>query len=375
MLVEMRNEKLEYRGRLQVISGQMVLRNTGVGTWQIDADWASMAERLQPGWGVRICDDEGLIMSGPVDKFEIKATGKTRTLTASGVSDMHLLQDMVTIPDPGDKDKPPVFDQMTDSWKKSGKAETVILELISTMIGPKASPVYRVPDLEVPASEGRGENITLATRFKNLLEEIQAQAQAGKVILDIRQDGLHRFVDVTVPRDRTRQVRLTRQSGAVGDYTLSQEALTANDIIVGGTGESAARPLFRKANPLDEWNRHITKFEDKGSSGKSEEMQQAAKTALEEGVAKSLVTFDLEDTAGRRFGRDFGIGDKITIDLDGAQVQDTVQTAEISWDQAGRKIKLQVGPVPDESKLNQASGELVKTVKQLRRQLAEQATR
>jgi hypothetical protein len=365
----MRTPDLKPRGPLLATSGSVVLRNTGVATWKLSAQWDERSDRLQPGWGVQILDGNQPVLSGPATEFELAWQGQKRTLTASGISDMHLLQDMVVIPNPANPT------DTKDAWVGSGPAETVICQLIGQQIGPAAPAAYRHGNLVIPATQGRGGKVNVSSRFKNLLEEVQAQAQAGKVLVDIRQDGLQLYVLVSVPRDLTRRVHLTRQSGAVGDYTLTQQAPTVNEVIVGGAGSGAARTLVRQASALDVWQRRIVKFEDKGSSGKSEEMQQAAKTALEEGVAKSSVTFDLNDTPARRFGRDFGIGDKVTIDLDGAQVTDTIQTAEITWDAKGRKIKLQVGPVPDESKLNQATGELVKTVQTLRTQISETARR
>ena len=347
MRVLMRNPDLAPRGVLPVLSGKLVLRNTDVAAFSLDVNGNdTRALRLDKGWGVQILDGAQVLASGPVTKIVQKLDGDTptRTLTVEGMSDMVRLSDMVTIPNPATPDA------QADAWTGEGAGETVIRRLISEMIGPDAPAAYRVPGLVMADDLARGKTVHLATRFKPLLDEVQAQALAAGLVVDVVQNGTQILVRFREGQDLTRAVRLSRHNGAVGEATLTEEAPTVTEVIVGGKGEGSARALYRKAVDAGPWQRRITRFEDKGSSGGSSEMQQAAKTALDEGGAKAGVTCEIRDTARLRFGRDFTIGDRVTIDLGaGASVSDVVQIAELSWDEHGREVKLQVGPTADES--------------------------
>lgn len=374
MQVMMSDGQLRPRGVLPVLAGKLVMKNNDIGSFQLTVNGNSpKAARFVPGWRVSILDDDGSVLgSGPATQIgqRLEDANRTRTDTLMGVTDHDVLATSVVIPNPTTP-----TDQ-TEAWKGTGAAETVIRNLISAQVGPTAPATYKNPYLRLDDDRKRGSNVAVASRFKNLLEEVQDQLTAGNLIMDVYQSGTAIWVTFRQARDLTRSVRLTRKNSAVGSADLTMIAPTVTEAIVGGTGTGSARTLFRQSYGLGDWGRRVTQFIDRGSAGGSAEMQQAAKTALDEGVQKASVTFEANDIPRLRFGRNFKLGDKITVELgERATVMDTVQIAEINWDEKGRTVKLQVGPTADETKLNQATGPLMGVVKNLSKQLRETQTR
>ena len=359
MKVQMRDHTLQHRGTLPVTSGSAVIRNNDVSTWQIIVDGNNpRSDRFQPGWGIRVLDDWGnQLLSGPAIKIEVdvSADNKTRNLIISGLSDDVYLMDSLVIPNP-----PAGAEANADLWKASGPIETVMKKLVDEQIGPSAPDDYRIEHLIIAGDEKRGKSVSVSERFTNMLEVMQEQI--GDMLFSITQEGKELVFRVQEARDYRRKIRLTRQNSAVGKYTTELSAPTATEVIVGGAGTGSSRKLWREpkgAPKPGEWGRRITTFLDRQSTSDSNELKQAAENELEEKGEKASVTFEANETKRLKYGRDFLVGDKITIDLDGSKIQDILQVVELTWDSAGRAAKMQVGPVADESKLNKATGPLL----------------
>lgn len=356
MKVQMRDPTLQHRGTLPVISGSAVFRNNDVSTWQLIVDGNNpRSARFKPGWGIRILDDFGnQLMSGPSISIgeDVSADNKTRTLTISGLSDDVYLMDSLVIPNPKEG-----AEANADLWKASGPIETVLKKLVNEQIGPSAPDDYRIEHLIVTSDQKRGKSISVSERFGNMLEVMQEQA--GDLLFSVQQTGRDLEFVIAEPRDYRRKVRLTRHNAAVGKYTTERSAPEATEVIVGGVGSGSSRKLRRVLGEEGDWGRRITTFVDRQSTSDSNELQQAGETELENKAEKASVTFEANEIDRLKYGRDYRIGDKITVDLDGSLIQDTLQVVEFSWDHTGRKAQMQVGPVADESKLNKATGKLL----------------
>lgn len=377
MQVRMRNRDLQQRGTLQAMSGKMVLRNNSPSSWSINVNankgnW----DRFEEGWGVSLTDSGIFYTSGQVLEIEDEETEDgVRTLALTGASDLSILANSLVIPNPSN----PLA--QVNQWSATGKAETVLRKLVNEQVGPGAPADYRVPGLILDEDLGRGEEISVSERWSNLQEVLQSQAQTAGLLYDIRQVDENLVFSISEPNDYTRAVRLTRINGGVKSYKLTRTAPTATEVIVGGTGSGATRKMWREPEdgPAETpWGVRITKFVDRQSTSKDTELKQAAQSELESGAAESSVVISAGDTASAKFGRDFWLGDKITIDLgrgEDSLISDTVQIVEVEWNEKGIETKIQVGPEPDESKLSQSSSKLVELVKKLSKQVRQQSTR
>lgn len=370
----MRDENLQDRGILPVLSGTAVFRNNDLSTWNLVVNGNnSLSARFKPGWGIQAFDDYGnQMLSGPALSIEedVSADSKTRTLNIAGVSDEIFLADSLVIPNP-----PEGAEANSDLWKASGPVETVMMKLIQEQIGPDAPDDYRIDRLRTATDRGRGETVSLSERFSNILEVLQEQATTPDLLFTVRQVKGELVFRVSEPRDLRRVVRLTRHNGGVGAYNASRSAPEATEAIVGGVGSGSTRKLWRVANDVGEWGRRVTTFVDRQSTSDENELQQAAEAELESKGESSSVTFDARNTPRKKFGRDFLLGDKITVDLDGSLIQDTLQTAELTWNETGQTMKFQVGPVADESRLNNATGMVLDLYKRVWSEVRRNQTR
>lgn len=370
----MRDTTLQHRGTLPVIQGSCVIRNNDLSTWSLTVDGNNVrSERFQPGWGIQIFDEFGnQVLSGPATEMKTVVSGdnKTRTITISGVSDDVFLADSLVIPNPAAG-----ATANSDLWKASGAAETVMRKLVNEQIGPSAPVDYKVPRLVVMPNQSRGKSVSVSERFTNILEVLQEQATVASLLFTVRQSGQELQFRIGEARDLVKAVRLTRHNGAVGEYTTERSAPEATEAIVGGVGAGATRKMWRVANPVGDWGRRVTKFVDRQSTSDQNELQQAAENELENKGEQASVTFEANDIQRLRYGRDYVVGDKITVDLDGSLIQDTLQVAEMSWDEKGRVTKMQVGPTADESKLNKSTGIVLDLYKQIWAEVRRNQTR
>lgn len=343
MRVYMRDQNLVRRGMLPVLTGSAVMRLNDVSTFSFTVNANTDTwRRFQPGWGV-IVEDEGRVLSGPVTKISTRLSeGGERDLVIEGVSDEVLLQDMFTLPTPSRA----ADQQDVDGYYTArGTAEAVMRGMVNSLIGPSARSEYRIDDLLVPASSGRGANVSVNTRFKILLEEMQSLAVAGNLNFRIDQEDRNRVLKFYEGRNYSRAVRIT----TVDAYDLVQEGPTITEVVVAGQGQGAARRMLRLTGNESPWGRRISRFQDRRDTDENEDLNQAGEETLAEGQEKASLSFEVNDQPGRTFLRDFTLGDTITVRLDaGITVTDVVQSAELSWDEHGRAAKLQVGPVPDE---------------------------
>lgn len=347
MRVYMRDHNRVRRGLLPALSGTALARLNGVGdfTCTVNAN-SDQWRRFAPGWGVTIESEHGRVLSGPVTQIKTARTRSgERNMIISGLSDDTVLQDMITLPDPS-------ADAESQSgaayYTAKGTAETVMRTLADRLVGPAARPEYRVPGLVVPTSQARGGQVSVNTRFKILIEEMQALATAGGLNFRIAQIDRDLVLEFFEGRDRSRAVRLNQLDA----FELTQTAPTVTEVIVAGQGEGSARTLRRYTGNTSDWGRRITRFQDRRDTDDPDDLQQAGTDTLAEGQEKASLTYEATDQPGREYLRDFDLGDTITVtpDNDLITVTDIVQSAEISWDQHGTApTKLQVGPVQDDT--------------------------
>lgn len=362
------------KGLLTPLSAQCVLRESGVGTWQITVDESSQwSPVVDEGWGVVVTDGDRTVFSGPVTEIQVEQEGKARDVTLVGVTDMHVLADRLVYPNPALG-----WDQQTTShYVAKGVAETLILDLIRGQCVPDPTwptVTRQAAGLVVPASGGRGISTSVEARFAKLLDEVQALATVGGLVVDVVQDGTSLVVTVREPANKARSVRFMPDSG-LGDYTTKVTAPTVTTVILGAQGEGAARQIVGKNSALSSrWgSRRIEVFEDRRDTTDAAEHAKTMDETLANGALSASATFAITETARARYGEHFQLGDLVTVALPGGgEITDGIRYAEITWDEYGRDVKLTVG---DESTDEPRTPKELRAIKALQRNMRGLAAR
>ena len=360
--VDIFDQSMRRRGRLPIYAGSVVLRRNGVGTFSLNLLNSPGMRRLEHGWHVVIMSDDGRqVMSGMPDQHTVESNAGVTVTTISGRSHMAWLADTITLPSPAS----PVESQSDAAyWKDSGKADQVIRRLIESHIGAKAHVSRRRP-IRFSSVDNVGPVKKFETRFKPLLDEVKSLAGDDLVVSAALENGRISF-NVYASTDRRRRVRLSEAGGGVTGYKLEQKAPTATEVLVAGQGQGKDRQIKHITGNRSDWGVSALVFQDRRDTEDVEELVKAGTETLAEAQEQASITVETAAQAGRRFLRDFTVGDTITVSLrDGVEIVDIVQSAQIDWADKGETVKLQVGPVAEEL----GAPEWVKRVNRLRAQL------
>jgi hypothetical protein len=367
------------RGLAAVTALDVVLRETNVGTWTMTLDGDhDVSKMIGPGWRVSVYDDASFLFSGPLTTIRRVARKTTRILELEGVTDLAYLADRVAYPN---TTWSPFSQSSFYAFTRTvGPAENHIRDLINFQAGTSMpvgsnNPSRTVPGLTTVTSLGRGASTTLSARWTNVLDEIRTLARVGGLVVDIGQaaDSTNLVPAIRLSADLRQRVRFTNRNG-LGDYEVTLRAPVHNYVIVGGGGTGTARQVRARPDPWvspGEWGRRVETFIDRRDvptgTGSIEELDKAADEKVAEGVSTATCSFDLTETARTRFGRDFQLGDRVTVQTpDGIVVQDRVSSARLTYGPHGRAVKLTLG---ENEAANEASPAWVKRVSDMERQM------
>lgn len=298
------------------------------GAWQITGLNEGLTGLLTPGNGAILFRDDVKIMSGDIVSIERGA----RESTISGWSDTACLDDRLVAPNPTQ----PWGNQTADYDNRSGPAETVLLAFINAHAGPGALPSRRVPGLRVPASSGRGSTTTVKGRFDGLGAVVADVAEAGGLHHDVVQDedagGPFLRTTVRTVADRTANVRFGTAGSFTGaviasDWSYTLERPTITDAVVAGGGEGADRVIVEKVDATAEatWGRKVEQLIDQRSTSDVDELGQSGTDALADGANPVAVSFTVSDQPDVQYRRDWQVGDRVAVTIDGIDLTDVVR--------------------------------------------------
>src|SRR5690625_260221 len=218
-----------------------------------------------------------------------------------------------------------------------------------------------------------GKQVSVKSRFKPLLEEVQTAAKTGGITFStvMDRDGNIRFQQ-SVPEDRSRYIRLSEDNDALGDWSMERARPEVTKVLVAGQGQYEERTLkLVEGNPND-WGTNRIVFQDRRDTDELEDLVEAGKETLADNAESASISLDLTDTPDVKFNRDFFIGDIVTAQLaSGVTIVDGVQEAELTYSENGREGKLTIGPTGEE----RTEDKLVALVKDLRKRLRALETR
>lgn len=379
LVVHVRDSGRVLRGTLPVRKLTAVLRhsslNAGVGTWVLEMDAKhEKASRLLPSGGIYVTDLDGdYLFSGPLTKPVTQAPdqGADRTLMASGVTDEAWLSWRLVYPDPT---QPANLQTAAAYYTAAGNGETLMRNLVNVQAGPGALLARRVAGLALETNLNRGSTVEINARFSVVGAELSALGQAAGLSWRVVQVGTSLVFQVYVPQDLTARAKFSRDIGNLGGWTHGVGAPEATFVAVAGQGEGTARTIIERSNATAEaeWGMRVERFLDRRDSSDTQVLEQAGFELLAEQGPSAQLEIRPLDLPRMRYSRDYGLGDKVTVEVDTVAVTDVVRQVTLAYDVKGLRVTPLVG---DEASRDSTEPKYVQRVQQLSRRVSGLETR
>lgn len=343
-------------------SCEVIARVNDVSTWQLVLPTDTDAGRLfatDPFARLEVALDGAAWRSGPVSHLERSVDFDGDMLQINGVDDTVWLARRNAHPQPGTA-APPYSTTAYDVH--TGSVAVVLAELARVNAGPSAVAARQVPGLVVPVPAPAGPTVTVSARWQNLLTLCQDTARPAGIIFDVVDLTFHAYAAVN------RGAVFSAGLETLAAWTATADVATANKVVVAGGGTGAAR-LIRETSSavsISQWGL-VETFEDRRDTTDLAELDKAAAEALASGIQPTTVVFTPLDTEGQAFGRDWTLGDVVTVIAGGLTVIDQVREVHVTLDEVGATVIPSVGaPAGDLALFRELAG-LDRRVRQLER--------
>lgn len=307
-----------------------------VGAWTLDVpDSANVRRVLDFRGGIVVTRDGVTVFSGGVRHRERDVTiGSYDRWRLAGPSDTGALARNLVYPVASG----PPFTAAAYATK-SGPAENVMREYCRETVGETADPERQINGFSSGVDGGIGLTVTKSPRFEPLLTVLQEIAIEGaydahnplyfRVLQNQTSPSVLDFL-VTVPVDRSRDVVFGPDRKNLLGYSEKETAPGGNYIIVGGKGELEQQqlPVFGLSPSINRYGR-TEGFVNKTNVDAAVELSDAGLAELNKALPKSAVEISTVDTEATQAFRDYSIGDRVTVILDGSARTGIVRELQI----------------------------------------------
>ncbi|MET8826518.1 siphovirus ReqiPepy6 Gp37-like family protein [Streptomyces sp. NPDC004610] len=338
---------------------------------------------FQPGNRLVLIRDGAIWCGGPLEEpqnytWDLGSNAGPGTVTVRFTDDLGRIAGYLTYPEPS---KSFAAQTETSDLERvfSGTASgDVIRQLVYENCGPGALAARRIERLVLDGVTGLGTSRTLKTRFDPLLDACRTMAASDGLGFRTWQDGDQIKFGVYEPADRTSTARFSAGLGNLRSVSFTLGAPTATSELVIG-GDDPAQETTPPDPPNErvyvevasgaaaDWYRVEKLVEESGKDDAAGELTQAGRLELvDDNPQASLATVTV-DTPDLRAGRDFGLGDLVTVVLpSGLEIADIVQTIRLeATPDGGEVVTTIVGS--DDKTTNSAT---VRTLRELTRRLS-----
>lgn len=251
-------------------------------------------------------------------------------LTVSWTDDLALIAGRLTYPDPTAAETAQTVDYYTLA---ATNAETAMRGLVNLNAGPGALAGRQIPQLALGSVAGVGTAIDVKTRFEPVTDVLRSAALAGGGLgFRTQQVGSQILFSVYAPADRSGRIRYSRGLGNLRSFSYEPEAPTCTTAIVGGDGTGATRTIRSSSDSTAtaRWWR-LEKWVNQSSETSTTVMDQAAAEALAAGAERAQLRAETVDTADQRYGVDYQLGDRVSVELyPGVAVTDVVRAVRLT---------------------------------------------
>lgn len=318
---------------------EVVLRHVDIGEATIVLP-SEQADLIDFGTGLQIMRDGDPLFTGTLERVVRTSTVEQDLIACTYVDDMAYLGARLALPDPLDA----VPGQARDAF--TGPAESALRYFVGRNAGPAALG-YRQIGLTFPeGDEGRGLQLQLGARFDNLLLLCRRIAILGGLSFRVTDTGNALAFTVGVPGDRTQSAQFSYDLGTLTDYTYSRAAATATAPYVASSGEGSNRTYAVPADLGGVGRARREAFVDASDTLTADELLQSVEEAIADGAAKALLEASPVDSESVRYGRDYDLGDRVAVTVDGIDASDVVREVRLTYtSEVGERVTPVIGTV------------------------------
>lgn len=343
-------------------SAEIVARINDVSSWELvlPTDTSAGQIFLADSFArVEVVLDGALWRSGPVTHIKRDVGIDGDMLSITGSDDVIWLARRLAHPQPGTA-APPYATTAYDVHV--GNVAAVLAELVRVNAGPSAVTARQVPGLAVPVPAPAGPTITVNARWQNLLTLMQDTARPHRLMFDIVDLSFR----VYAPADRG--VVFSAGLETLASWSSTTDAAVANKAVVAGGGTDTSRIIRETtdATSTGQWGLAET-FVDQRQTTDTVQLDKAGAEAVARGVKPTIVTFVPIDTEAQRFGRDWMLGDTVTVMVGGLTVLDQVREVHVTLDSNDATVVPSVGAPSGDLTLFRSLAGLDRRVRQLER--------
>jgi hypothetical protein len=274
----------------------------------------------------------------------------TETITFAGADMLALLANRLVY-----RDSTQLWSgQTAGTTTVTGKAETVIKQLVSGNMVTAAETVRRVPNFVVAPDLGRGGTVTYQIVIKNASTTDTVAATGGQTLMDMVRavamqsnigvridliDGQLVF-DTYIPRDLSKRVVFSEALWSLRGYSLTDPTPTGNAILMQTAATSDAFVTSTGVGSTDPWRR-VEVWSDQTSTTDVAQIAQAQTDAIAQGAGSPKISVTVVDLPKVRFGADdltnkiqgYREGDIVAAEIkDGVIYTDVVGSIALSAD-------------------------------------------
>lgn len=332
----------------------IILNFNAVGAWSIEMPTNNDAayELIKPDAGIIVVRNGQTLLSGPATARNRKWSIDSDVLTITGVDDNIFLQRFLAYPVPSG---PPYT--TTDYDVRTGPVETVMKQYVNINIGSAAQSNRKI-NITNEVDRGQGLTVTGRARFQTLLDLFSnLSISGGDIGFKVVQVNNALQFQVYVPQDKSKSVIFSPLLGNLFDFEYNDTDPDVNYVLSGGMGEGTARLIVEQGDSLSisQFGRR-EEFLDKRDTSDVNEINQAIIEELTQKANQTSLSITPADTEAIQFGRDYGLGDIVSVVLtqpndDGGQsalqtITDVLRQLKITISRDGEVISPLVG-TPD----------------------------
>jgi len=213
-------------------------------------------------------------------------------------------------------------------------ASAAMLQLISDQAGPTCIADRQVPGLTLGADPGAGVSRVWSGLFESVLDLLATISVNSGANLGIRMSTSTGALvaSIVVPSDKTDAVRFSADLRNLVGFSYREEAPTLTDSVAAGQGDLHLR-LRRTARATDslftQWGRQIWSYVDRRDTADTTELATAATDALADGGPTVSLAVTLTDSEAATYGRDWDLGDAITVYVGLPDQQKVAEVADV----------------------------------------------